>query len=226
PNIIFILADDLGYGDVGCYGQKKIKTPNLDKLAAEGIRFTQCYAGTTVCAPSRSSLMTGQHTGHTRIRGNQAYPLQPEDVTVAQVLKKTGYTTGAIGKWALGLTNTTGTPWKKGFDEFFGFISQTHAHDYYPTNIWRNEQMLLIDENTNNQKRVYIHDQFTVAATNFIHTNRSGPFFLYLAYTIPHTHNEWGRKTGNGMEVPSDEPYSKEDWPQPEKNKAAMITRM
>src|SRR5688572_10020484 len=171
PNIIFILADDLGYGDVGCYGQKKIKTPNLDKMAADGIRFTQCYAGTTVCAPSRSSLMTGQHTGHTRIRGNQAYPLQPEDVTVAQVLKQSGYRTGAIGKWALGLTNTTGVPWKKGFDEFFGFISQTHAHDYYPTNIWRNEQMLWIDENTNNQKRVYIHDQFTVAATNFIQTN-------------------------------------------------------
>src|SRR5687768_6158218 len=102
PNIIFILADDLGYGDVGCYGQKKIKTPNIDKLAADGIRFTQCYAGSTVCAPSRSSLMTGQHTGHTRIRGNQAYPLQPVDVTVAQVLKKAGYTTGAVGKWALG----------------------------------------------------------------------------------------------------------------------------
>ncbi len=114
PNIIFILADDLGYGDVGCYGQKKIKTPNLDKLAADGIRFTQCYAGTTVCAPSRSSLMTGQHTGHTRIRGNQAYPLQPEDVTVAQVLKKSGYTTGAVGKWALGLTNTTGTAIRTG----------------------------------------------------------------------------------------------------------------
>ena len=226
PNIIFILADDLGYGDLGCYGQKKIKTPNLDKMAADGIRFTQCYAGSTVCAPSRSSLMTGQHTGHTRIRGNQAYPLQPEDVTVAQVLKDSGYRTGAIGKWALGLTNTTGVPWKKGFDEFFGFISQTHAHDYYPTNIWRNEQMLWIDQNTNNQKRVYIHDHFTIAATNFIHTNRNAAFFLYLAYTIPHTHNELGRKTGNGMEVPSDEPYSKEDWPQPEKNKAAMITRM
>jgi arylsulfatase A-like enzyme len=226
PNIIFILADDLGYGDVGCYGQKKIKTPNIDKLAADGIRFTQCYAGSTVCAPSRSSLMTGQHTGHTRIRGNQAYPLQPEDVTVAEVLKKAGYTTAVFGKWALGLNNTTGTPGKKGFDEFFGFVSQTHAHDYYPTNIWRNEDLLLLDANTNNQKRIYIHDQFTRAATNFIRINQLKPFFLYLAYTIPHTHNELGRKTGNGMEVPTDEPYSNEDWPQPEKNKAAMITRM
>src|SRR5678815_4046791 len=110
PNIIFILADDLGYGELGCYGQKKIKTPNLDRLAAEGIRFTQCYAGTTVCAPSRSCLMTGQHSGHTRIRGNNAYPLRPEDVTVAEVLKKAGYYTGLVGKWGLGLQNTTGTP--------------------------------------------------------------------------------------------------------------------
>ena len=226
PNIIFILADDLGYGELGCYGQKKIKTPNIDQLAAEGMRFTQCYAGTTVCAPSRSALMTGQHTGHTRIRGNEAYPLQPQDVTVAQVLKSAGYNTAAIGKWALGLPNTTGTPGKKGFDEFFGFISQTHAHDYYPTNIWRNESIILLDANTNDQKRIYIHDQFTLAATNFIRINKNYPFFLYLAYTIPHAHNERARKTGNGMDVPSDEPYTKENWPQPEKNKAAMITRM
>lgn len=226
PNIIFILADDLGYGDLGCYGQKKIKTPHLDRLAAEGIRFTQCYAGTTVCAPSRSSLMTGQHTGHTRIRGNNAYPLQPGDVTVAEVLKKAGYNTGLIGKWGLGLPGTTGTPTKQGFDEFFGFLSQTHAHDYYPTNIWRNEDILLLDANSNNQRRVYIHDQFTRAATNFIRINKNFPFFLYLSYTIPHANNELGRTSGNGMEVPSDEPYSKENWPQPEKNKAAMITRM
>jgi arylsulfatase A-like enzyme len=223
PNIIFILADDLGYGELGCYGQKKIKTPNLDRLAAEGIRFTQCYAGTTVCAPSRSCLMTGQHTGHTRIRGNDAYPLRTEDVTIAEVLKKAGYQTGLIGKWGLGLQGTTGAASRKGFEEFFGFASQTQAHDYYPTNICRNESLLLIDANTNNQKRVYIHDQFTRAATNFIRINKDYPFFLYLAYTIPHAHNEL---RGDGMEVPSDEPYAKEDWPQPEKNKAAMITRM
>ena len=226
PNIIFILADDLGYGDLGCYGQKRIKTPNIDRLATEGIRFTQCYAGTTVCAPSRSSLMTGQHTGHTRIRGNNAYPLQPQDVTVAEVLKGAGYNTGLIGKWGLGLPGTTGTATKQGFDEFFGFLSQTHAHDYYPTNIWRNEDVLLLDANTNNQRRVYIHDQFTRAATNFIRINKDFPFFLYLSYTIPHANNELGRASGNGMEVPSDAPYSNEDWPQPEKNKAAMITRM
>jgi arylsulfatase A-like enzyme len=226
PNIIFILADDLGYGDLGCYGQKKIQTPNLDQLAADGVRFTQCYAGTTVCAPSRSSLMTGQHTGHTRVRANDASPLLPEDVTVAEVLKKAGYSTGLMGKWGLGLAGTTGTPGKKGFDEFFGFLDQTQAHDYYPTNIWRNERILLLDVNTNNQRSVYIHDQFTRTATNFIQINRENPFFLYLAYTIPHAHNELGKKTGNGMEVPSDAPYSKEAWPQPEKNKAAMITRL
>ncbi|HZN11776.1 MAG TPA: sulfatase-like hydrolase/transferase, partial [Blastocatellia bacterium] len=110
PNIILILADDLGYGDLGSYGQTKIRTPHLDRLAAEGMRFTQCYAGTTVCAPSRSSLMTGQHTGHTRIRGNQAYPLRPEDVTVAEVLQQAGFKTGVFGKWGMGLQGTTGTP--------------------------------------------------------------------------------------------------------------------
>lgn len=234
PNIIFILADDLGYGELGCYGQKRIKTPNLDRLAAEGIRFTQCYAGTTVCAPSRSSLMTGQHTGHTRIRGNNAYPLQPVDVTVAEVLKQAGYKTGLVGKWGLGLPNTTGTPVKQGFDDFAGFLSQTHAHEYYPTNIWRGDRansgeqdvFVSMDGNKYNQRQVYIHDQFTRYATNFLRVNRSFPFFLYLSYTIPHANNELGRASGNGMEVPSDEPYSKESWPQPEKNKAAMITRM
>ena len=234
PNIIFILADDLGYGELGCYGQKKIKTPNIDRLAAEGIRFTQCYAGTTVCAPSRSCLMTGQHSGHTRIRGNNAYPLQPEDVTVAEVLQKADYHTGVIGKWGLGLPDTTGTPVRQGFDDFVGFLSQTHAHQYYPTNIWRNNRtafgevdaLVPLEQNTNGQRRVYVHDVFTRAATNFLRVNQSFPFFLYLTYTIPHANNELGRAQGNGMEVPDDAPYSKEDWPQPEKNKAAMITRM
>ena len=116
PNIIFILADDLGYGELGCYGQKKILTPNLDRLAAEGMRFTQCYAGSTVCAPSRSTLMTGQHTGHTRVRGNSAAAaLRAEDVTVAELLQRAGYRTGLIGKWGLGLEHTDGTPNKKGF---------------------------------------------------------------------------------------------------------------
>src|SRR5213593_753793 len=125
PNIIFILADDLGYGDLGCYGQKKIRTPNLDRMAAEGMRFTQCYAGSTVCAPSRCALMTGLHTGHCRIRGNANVPLEPGDRTVAELLKSAGYATGLVGKWGLGEDGTTGVPNKKGFDEFFGFLNQT-----------------------------------------------------------------------------------------------------
>jgi arylsulfatase A-like enzyme len=220
PNIIFILADDLGYGDLGCYGQTKIKTPNIDRLAAEGMRFTQFYAGSTVCAPSRSALMTGQHTGHTRVRGNEPVPLRPEDITVAEVLQKAGYKTGAVGKWGLGLANTTGTPNQQGFEEWFGYLSQTHAHDYYPTQLFRNDAIFTLDS------KQYSHDLFSKIATNFVRVTKYFSFFLYLPYTIPHANNELGRKTGNGMEVPSDAPYTKENWPQPEKNKAAMITRL
>src|SRR5829696_9062916 len=162
PNIIFILADDLGYGDLGCYGQTQIRTPNLDRLAAEGMRFTQCYAGSTVCAPSRSVLMTGQHTGHTRIRGNAAYPLRPEDVTVAEILQQAGYKTGVFGKWGMGLQGTTGTPSRQGFDEWLGYLGQTHAHDYYPTQLWRSstpnnieDHITLLDKNLDGKRGVY-----------------------------------------------------------------------
>lgn len=223
PNIIFILADDLGYGDLGCYGQKKIKTPNIDKLAEEGMRFTQCYAGTTVCAPSRASLMTGLHTGHVRIRGNAAVPLQAQDVTVAEVLKKGNYQTGAVGKWGLGLANTTGMPTKQGFDDFVGYLSQTLAHDYYPAELYRNDRVIPLYGNQNGNKGQYAHDFFSQVASNYVRVSKYGSFFLYLAYTIPHANNEMKEK---GMEVPSDEPYTKENWPQAEKNKAAMITRM
>lgn len=232
PNIIFILADDLGYGDLGCYGQKKIKTPNLDRLASEGMRFTQCYAGTTVCAPSRASLMTGLHTGHTRIRGNAPVPLGTNETTVAEVLKQARYQTAIIGKWGLGLPKTGATPSQRGFDEFFGYLSQTHAHDYYPTQLWRSSRTVLdvvddttrvLFQNLNGAKGEYSHDLFTQAATNYIRGAKYQPFFLFLSYTIPHAHNELKDR---GMEVPSDAPYSHESWPQPEKNKAAMITRM
>ncbi|MEW6157086.1 MAG: arylsulfatase [Verrucomicrobiota bacterium] len=223
PNILFILADDLGYGDLGSYGQKKIQTPNLDRLALEGMRFTQAYAGSTVCAPSRCALLTGKHTGHCRIRGNAKVPLELEDITIAEVLKSAGYRTAAIGKWGLGLENSSGHPRKQGFDEWLGYLDQTHAHDYYPTNLWRNENSWTVRHNLNQQQGQYSHDLFTRAAQNFIRINRNNPFFLYLAYTIPHANNELKEK---GMQVPSDEPYSKENWPQPEKNKAAMITRL
>ncbi len=147
PNIVFILADDLGWGDLGCYGQKKIKTPNLDQLAKDGIRFTQAYAGSTVCAPSRCALMTGLHTGHCRTRGNGGggtpranVPLGPEDVCVAELLKKAGYATALVGKWGLGEEGSTGIPTKKGFDHFFGYLNQNHAHNYYPDFLWRGEK--------------------------------------------------------------------------------------
>jgi arylsulfatase A-like enzyme len=223
PNIIFILADDLGYGDLGCYGQKRIKTPNLDQMAAEGARFTQFYAGSTVCAPSRASLMTGLHTGHTRIRGNGTVPLAPEDLTVAELLKQAGYSTGAVGKWGLGLENTTGEPNRKGFDEWFGFLDQTHAHNYYPDFLWRNGAKFRIEKNFDDQQGEYVQDFFIKASGNLIRINQYKPFFLYLAYTIPHANNELKNE---GMQIPSDAPYTQESWPQQEKNKAAMITRL
>jgi arylsulfatase A-like enzyme len=219
-----ILADDLGYGDLGCYGQTRIRTPNLDRLAAEGMRFTQCYAGSTVCAPSRAALMTGLHTGHNWIRGNAELALRPEDTTVAQLLKRAGYATGALGKWGLGLQDTSGIPNRKGFDDWFGYLDQTHAHNYYPETLWRNELPFLLERNQNGQRGDYAHHWFARGATNFVRMHTNEPFFLYLAVTIPHANNELGQKTGNGMEVPSDAPYSAESWPQPEKNKAAMIT--
>jgi len=214
------LADDLGYGDLGCYGQKRIKTPNIDRLADEGMRFTDCYAGSTVCAPSRCCLVTGLHTGHARIRGNARLPILPEDVTAAEVLRDAGYTTGIVGKWGLGEPESIGIPNKKGFDYWFGYLNQRHAHNYYPSILWQNTELYFPEIGE------YSHDLFTQEALNFIKNNKNNPFFLYLAYTIPHANNELGRAKGNGMEVPSDEPYSNESWPQVEKNTAAMVTRM
>jgi arylsulfatase A-like enzyme len=239
PNIVFILADDLGYGDLGCYGQKKIKTPNLDKLAADGVRFTQAYAGSTVCAPSRCALMTGLHTGHCRTRGNGGgggprsnVPLAPDDVCVAELLKKAGYTTALVGKWGLGEEGSTGIPTKQGFDHFFGYLNQHHAHNYYPDFLWRGEKKVEINnpqskvENVAEKFNVYTPDLFLADALRFIDDNKAKPFFLYFATTIPHANNEKTRATREGNEVPSDAPYTKEDWPQAEKNKAAMITRL
>jgi arylsulfatase A-like enzyme len=223
PNIIFILADDLGYGDIGAYGQQKIQTPNLDKMAEEGMRFTSFYAGSTVCAPSRACLMTGLHTGHGRIRGNEPVPLAPEDVTVGELLKRYGYRTAAIGKWGLGLEGTTGIPNRKGFDEWFGYLDQVHAHNYYPEYLWRNEKKFVLQGNIGGNQGAYAPDWFRLSATNFVRINEDQSFFLYLAYTIPHANNELKDK---GMQVPSNAPYGRETWPESEKNKAAMITRL
>lgn len=234
PNIIYIMADDLGYGDLGCYGQEVVQTPRIDRLAEEGIRFTQCYAGSTVCAPSRCALMTGLHTGHCWIRGNARVPLRPEDVTVAELLKAQGYTTGLIGKWGLGNEETTGVPNKQGFDYCFGYLDQAHAHNYYPDHLWRNEERVEFPENVQSEtdkgvatkRETYSHDLFAQEALDFVEKHHEEPFFLYLALTTPHANNEGGRATGNGMEVPDYGIYADKDWPDPQKGHAAMITRM
>jgi arylsulfatase A-like enzyme len=226
PNIIFIMADDLGWGDVGCFGQKHIQTPNIDKLAAEGTRFTNVYAGASVCAPSRSVLMTGQHTGHTRVRGNNALvggvgpqkrvPLEPEDVTVAEVLKSAGYVTGITGKWGLGEPDTSGVPNRQGFDEWFGYLNQQHAHNYYPDYLWHNEKKLELPENADGKQGKYSHDLFTTFALDFVKKHHEKPFFLYLAWTVPH---------GRYM-IPSLGAYADKPWENDYKVHAAMVTRM
>ncbi len=228
PNIVLILADDLGYGDLGCYGQQRILTPNIDRLAAEGTRFTQAYAGSTVCAPSRCALMTGLHTGHCRTRGNvfPDLPLRPRDLTVSEVLQKAGYRNGLFGKWPLGGIGTDGYPLRKGFEEWFGFFSQTHAHNYYPEHLLHNNREYLLKGNMGTRRTEYAHDLIHQFGMDFLAKKDARPFFLHLAYTIPHANNEMGRDTGNGMEVPDDSPYSNRDWPQPERNMAAMITRL
>ncbi len=237
PNIVFIMADDLGYGDLGCYGQTRIATPNIDRLATRGIRFTQVYAGSTVCAPSRSSLMTGQHTGHTRVRGNAQVPLEPGDFTVAEMLKSAGYTTALIGKWGLGEPGSTGIPTRQGFDHFFGYLNQVHAHNYYPDYLWNDEQKMPLEGNAIGDVtgvsidcRQYSPDLMVEQAEAFLNQNKSRPFFLYFALTLPHANNERGNSEGNGMEIPPSSPaaqlYADRDWPAPQKNHAAMISKL
>jgi|GEM_PF-499831 len=216
PNIIYILADDAGYGDFGCYGQQDISTPNIDGMAGEGIIFTEHYAGAPVCAPSRCSLLTGKHTGHGQIRGNEEVlpegqmSLSSGETTVAEVLKKAGYYTALIGKWGLGAPGSEGEPSRHGFDYSFGYLCQRQAHNYYPDHLWRNGEKIPLDGMT------YTHDLFTREALTLIRKNKSRPFFLYLAYTIPHA----------ALQVPDLEPYGGRAWSEDKKRYAAMITRM
>jgi arylsulfatase A-like enzyme len=185
PNIVLILADDLGYGDLGCYGQKKFSTPFIDSLAAGGMRFTQHYSGSTVCAPSRCSLLTGLHTGHAAVRGNRE--LQPEGqasmppgtVTIPLLLKEAGYTSGVFGKWGLGAPGSDSDP-SVYFDEFFGYNCQRQAHNYYPDHLWRNRERLRLDG------KAYSHDLILEAAMDFIWNCKDRPFFCYMPLTIPH----------------------------------------
>ncbi len=202
PNIVFMIADDLGYAELGCYGQKKIRTPNIDRLAAEGMRFTQHYSGNPVCAPSRCTLMTGLHTGHAQVRGNKQvggkegwvlgstiggqWPLEAGTVTVARILQEAGYATGAFGKWGLGRVGTTGDPQKQGFDHFYGYICQRQAHTYYPNHLWRDGQIEWIEANKDGKESVYSHDVIAEEALKFIRKYKDRPFFCYVPFTIPH----------------------------------------
>jgi arylsulfatase A len=247
PNVVFILADDLGYGDLGCYGQKKIRTPHIDRLAAEGMRFTQHYAGNPVCAPSRCTLMTGYHSGHGQVRDNKQvggdegwtlgstiggqWPLTEGTFTVGHLFQKAGYATGAFGKWGLGRVGTSGDPQKQGFDHFFGYICQRQAHTYYPNHLWRDGQIFWIEENKDGAERVYSHDLIAEEALKFIRANRDRPFFLYVPFTIPHV----------ALQVPEDSLAEYQDLgpdpaydgqrgyvahPRPRACYAGMVTRM
>jgi len=192
PNIIYILADDLGYGDLSCYGQTHFETPNIDNLAENGMKFTQHYSGSTVCAPSRSSLMTGKHTGHTFIRGNKEvqpegqYPLEAGAFTLAEMLKKTGYVTGGFGKWGLGYPGSEGDPVNQGFDEFFGYNCQRIGHHYYPYHMWHNEEKIMLEGNTGAQTGQYGPEVIQQHALNFLEANKDTSFFMYYPSIIPH----------------------------------------
>lgn len=244
PNLIFILADDLGYAELGCYGQKVIQTPCLDQMAAEGLQFQQFYAGATVCAPSRSVLMTGLHHGHTRVRGN-AGPLNPMaqalrngDETVSKMLQQAGYRTALIGKWGLGDIGAaeTGLPRKHGFDEFLGYLNQHHAHNHFPDFLWKNEDRMPLPNvvvpvgghggGYATAARVYADDLFAEEALRFVSEDRSRPFYLHWTLVTPHANNERAQALGDGAHVPDYGPYADRDWPDQDKGHAAMISRL
>lgn len=243
---MLILADDLGIGDLGAYGQQIIQTPNIDRLAARGLKFTQFYSGTSVCAPSRSALMTGQHTGHTYIRGNKEIspegqePLADSVQTLAMLLKKAGYTTGAFGKWGLGMVGTTGDPNRKGFDEFFGYNCQRQSHRYYPTHLWHNDRKVSLEGNDLTRKVHYAPQLIQEKTLEFIERNREKPFFLFIPTVLPHAElagpeDEFYRKYENRFE---ETPHRGNDYgaqatvpgyasvPKPRATYAAMVERM
>ena len=247
PNIVYILADDLGYAEVGCYGQKKIKTPNIDKLATQGMKFTQHYSGNPVCAPSRCTLLTGLHTGHAQIRGNRQvggregwklgsttggqWPLEAGTVTLGKILQDADYVTGAFGKWGLGMVGTTGDPQKQGFDHFYGYICQRQAHTYYPNHLWRDGEVEKIPGNEGGKEAVYSHDLIADEALNFIKKYKDKPFFCYVPFAIPHVSIQVPADSMNEYKGKWEEtPFESKGMYFPQKNPragyAAMITRM
>ena len=220
PNIVFIIVDDMGWMDLGCYGSRHIKTPNINRMAAEGMRFMQAYSGCTVCAPARSVLMTGLHMGHTPVRGNTGgIPLLDEDITVAEVLKKAGYVTGGFGKWGLGEVGTTGVPEKQGFDEFFGYYHQIHAHDYWTPYLWHNSKKVPITGEKGTAER-YSHNWIFMKTLDFISRNKDNTFFCYAPWTPPH----------GKYQIPESDPawqmYKDKPWPKQAKVAAAMDTML
>ena len=228
PNVVFVLADDLAQGDLGCYGQKLIQTPNLDRMASEGTRYTQAYAGSSVCAPSRSSLMTGLHMGHCPVRGNYPLktgsrfgagqlPLPASTLTVAELLKSSGYATACMGKWGMGQFDTSGSPHKKGFDHFFGYNGQVHAHSYFPTYLHDDESRIELPENKDNAKQVYADKLIQNDMLKWVEEQESQPFFLFYATTLPH-----GKYEIDDLGI-----YAKyQDWSPKERAYAAMVTRL
>ena len=224
PNIIFILSDDLAQGDLGVYGQKLIATPNLDRMAAEGTRYTQAYCGTSVCAPSRASLMTGLHSGHSPVRGNWEIaagegqlPLPESTVTVAQILKSAGYATACMGKWGMGMFNTTGSPLKKGFDHFFGYNCQRHAHSYFPTYLYNNDQQFELPGNDGKGVgKTYAQNLIQDDVLKWVRAKKDTPFFLYYAITLPHGRHE----------IDSFGAYADKPWTPQQKAYAAQVTRI
>ena len=223
PNIIFILSDDLAQGDLGCYGQKLIKTPHLDRMAAEGTRFTQAYCGTTVCAPSRTSLITGLDTGHSPIRANREIqpegqkPLPAGTFTVARLLKDAGYATACIGKWGMGMFDTTGSPLKVGFEHFFGYNCQRHAHSYFPTYLYRDDQRFDLPGNDGKGVgKTYAQNLIADETLKFVRENKDRPFFLYYSITLPHGRNE----------IDDVGEYAAQNWTAGQKAYAAQVTRL
>lgn len=238
PNIIFILADDLGYGDVGAYGQTKIRTPNIDRLAAEGMKFTDFYAGSPVCAPSRCVLMTGKHGGHAYIRDNKEFkpegqePIPAAEVTIAELLKARGYTTGGFGKWGLGYPGSEGDPNKQGFDWFYGYNCQREAHNFYPDHLWRNQEKIMLEGNDRGLTgKQYSHDLIEAEALSFIKANKDKPFFLYAPFTIPHLalqvpEDSLAEYVGKWGDPAYDGKNGYLPHPTPRAAYAAMVTRM
>lgn len=232
PNIVFILADDLGYGDLSCFGQSTLKTPHLDRMASEGMKLTCHYAGSTVCAPSRCVFLTGKHVGHGTVRGNGPGILKSDDILISDVLQKAGYATGCSGKWGVGNPPPLDDPNQHGFDHFYGYVSMWHAHNFYPEFLIRNGKKSPLRNEVPKRwkdgdgrgvatKKVdYAPNLIAEDALDFVQKNKERPFFLYWAMNVPHANNE---ARNEGMEVPSWGEFENADWPEPEKGFASMI---